>query len=252
LGHKQLEENPWDTFENVFPVGSYHEATIVKKDDRGAIVQLPYGLEAFAPIKHIKKDDNTFAGQDEVLTFKVIEFNRDDKRIIVSHTRYLQDIRKEADALLEDEKDQEQKEVKKTIKTTQSKIELSTLGDIEGFSELKEQMAQNLEEASTPKKSKDSDAPKKETPSAEKKDDLKKVEGIGPKIEQLFNEAGIWTYADLSGAEVEQLKEILSAAGSRYQMHDPTSWPEQAGMAARGEWDKLNEWQEQHKGGKVD
>lgn len=252
LGHKQLEENPWDTFENVFPVGSYHEATIVKKDDRGAIVQLPYGLEAFAPIKHLKKDDNTFAGQDEVLTFKVIEFNRDDKRIIVSHTRYLQDIRKEADALIEDEKDQEQKEIKKTIKTTQSKIELSTLGDIEGFSELKEQMAQNLEDANETKAKKSTSSSKKETTVSGQKDDLKKIEGIGPKIEQLFNEAGISTYADLSAADVERLKDILSAAGSRYQMHDPTSWPEQAGMASRGEWDKLNEWQEQHKGGKVD
>jgi len=57
LGHKQSEENPWDTFENVFPVGSYHQATILRRDDRGAIVQLPYGLEAFAPIKHIRKDD---------------------------------------------------------------------------------------------------------------------------------------------------------------------------------------------------
>src|SRR5690606_26654216 len=81
LGHKQLEENPWDTFENVFPVGSYHEATILRKDDRGATVQLPYGLEAFAPIKHIKKEDGAMAEVDETLTFKVLEFNRDDKRI---------------------------------------------------------------------------------------------------------------------------------------------------------------------------
>ncbi len=270
LGHKQLEENPWDTFENVFPVGSYHEATIVKKDDRGAIVQLPYGLEAYAPIKHIKKDDNSTAEQDETLTFKVIEFNRDDKRIIVSHTRYLQDIRKEADALLENEKDQEQKEIKKTIKNTQAKVELSTFGDIEGFSELKEQMAQNafqevkaspvvkeveapvvVEEVETPAIVEESIAETVVTTSTAK-DDLKKIEGIGPKIEQLFNEAGIHTYADLAGADVERLKEILNAAGSRYQMHDPTSWPIQSEMAANGEWDKLNVWQDEHKGGKID
>jgi small subunit ribosomal protein S1 len=89
LGHKQLEENPWDTFENVFPVGSYHEATVIKKDDRGAIVQLPYGLEAFSPSKHLKKEDNSSVNVDETVTFKVIEFNRDDKRIIVSHARKL-------------------------------------------------------------------------------------------------------------------------------------------------------------------
>ncbi len=261
LGHKQLEENPWDTFENVFPVGSYHEATVVKKDDRGAIVQLPYGLEAYAPIKHIKKDDNSTAEQDEILTFKVIEFNRDDKRIIVSHTRYLQDIRKEADALIEGEKEKEEKEIKKTIKNTQAKIELSTFGDIEGFSELKEQMAQNAEQAEVETKAEPVVEEKVEatpvvvenTTSTETAgDDLKKIEGIGPKIEQLFNEGGIHTYADLAKADIEQLKEILNAAGSRYQMHDPTSWPMQAEMAANGEWDKLNEWQDEHKGGKID
>lgn len=243
LGHKQLEENPWDTFENVFPVGSYHEATIVKKDDRGAVVQLPYGLEAYAPIKHIKKEDNTTAGNDETLTFKVIEFNRDDKRIIVSHSRYLEDIRKEADELLETEKSQEREEIKKTIKSTQAKIEHSTLADIEGFSELKEQMAATTSE---PKK-----ASKKANEGA-KGDDLKLIEGIGPKIEELFNNANIYTYEDLAKADVEHLKQILSDAGSRYQMHDPTSWPMQAEMAANGEFEKLNEWQENAKGGKIE
>jgi small subunit ribosomal protein S1 len=266
LGHKQLEENPWDTFENVFPVGSYHEATIVKKDDRGAVVQLPYGLEAYAPIKHIKKEDNSSAVNEETLTFKVIEFNRDDKRIIVSHTRYLEDIRKEADQIVETEKTKEKEEVKKTIKATQAKVELSTFGDIAGFSELKSQMA-----ATTP------EAPKaepvavvvEETPKAEpaavvveevpvskkadaKADDLKKIEGIGPKIEELLHNAGIITFADLAKAEPSAIKEILNAAGSRYQMHDPSSWPMQSEMAANGEWDKLKDWQDNAKGGKIE
>lgn len=251
LGHKQLEENPWDTFENVFPVGSYHEATIVKKDDRGAVVQLPYGLEAYSPIKHIKKEDNSTAGNDETLTFKVIEFNRDDKRIIVSHTRYLEDIRKEADQLVEGEKIKEKEEVKKTIKATQAKVELSTFGDIEGFSELKEQMAASKPTAEAPK----AEAPKAEEPKAEaptQGDDLKKVEGIGPKIEELLNAAGIFTFGDLSKAEVNVIKDILNEAGSRYQMHDPASWPMQAEMAANGEWDKLKEWQDNAKGGKIE
>jgi small subunit ribosomal protein S1 len=254
LGHKQLEENPWDTFENVFPIGSYHEATIVKKDDRGAVVQLPYGLEAYAPIKHIRKEDNSTANADETLTFKVIEFNRDDKRIIVSHTRYLEDIRKEADQMVETEKTKEKEEVKKTIKATQAKVELSTFGDIEGFSELKQQVASSEKKAeAAPQPAEEPKAEKAPKASKSAKgDDLKKVEGIGPKIEELLHEAGIGTFADLAKADVEKIKEILAGAGSRYQMHDPTSWPMQAEMAANGEWDKLKEWQENAKGGKVE
>jgi small subunit ribosomal protein S1 len=142
LGHKQLEENPWDTFENVFPVGSYHEATILRRDDRGAIVQLPYGLEAFAPIKHIRKDDNNLAEVDEVLTVKVIEFNRDDKRILVSHLRYLEDIRREADEQVKKVKDDERKVTRTAVKKQQDSIERSTLGDLEGLAALKEQFEQ--------------------------------------------------------------------------------------------------------------
>ena len=80
LGHKQLEENPWDSFESVFPEGSYHEATVLRKDDRGAIVQMPYGLEAYAPIKLMRKEDGSIAEVDETLTVKVIEFDRDQKK----------------------------------------------------------------------------------------------------------------------------------------------------------------------------
>ena len=250
LGHKQLEENPWDTFENVFPVGSYHEATIVKKDDRGAIVQLPYGLEAYSPSKHIKKDDGSSAKADETLTFKVIEFNRDDKRIIVSHSRYLEDIRKEADQMVQGEKEKEKDEVRKTIKNTQSKVELSTFGDIEGFSELKEQMA---EATATAAEVKSAPVEKKSKSVADDsvKDNLKKIEGIGPKIEELLNNAGINTYSDLAKSNADTIREILAGGGSRYQMHDPTTWPQQSQLAADGKWDELAEWQEQAKGGKL-
>ena len=140
LGHKQIEENPWDTFENVFPVGSYHEATIIKRDDRGAIVQLPYGLEAFSPIKHIKKEDGSLANVEEVLTFKVIEFNRDDKRILVSHLRYLDDIRKEADDSVKKEKVKERKETEVAVKKVQTNVQKETLGDLGVFSQLKDQI----------------------------------------------------------------------------------------------------------------
>mgnify|MGYP000243904909 CR=1 FL=1 len=143
LGHKQLEENPWDTFENVFPVGSYHEGTIVRRDDRGAIVQMPYGLEAFAPIKHVRKEDGQLAEVDETLTVKVIEFNRDDKRILVSHLRYLDDIRREAKDEVRKEKQEERKQTRQAVKKQQSTVEKSTLGDLDVFSQLKDQLEDN-------------------------------------------------------------------------------------------------------------
>ncbi len=143
LGHKQTEDNPWDTFEQVFPVGSYHEATVLRRDDRGAIVQLPYGLEAFAPIKHIRKEDGSQADVDDVLTVKVIEFNRDDKRILVSHLRYLEDIRREADEAVKKEKDAERKQTSASVKKQQDSVERSTLGDLDVFSQLKEQLQDN-------------------------------------------------------------------------------------------------------------
>jgi len=140
LGHKQIEENPWDTFESVFPVGSYHEATILRRDDRGAIVQLPYGLEAYAPINHIRKEDGNLAEVDESLTVKVIEFNRDDKRILVSHKRYLEDIRREADEQVKREKTKERKQTRAAVKKQQDNVERSTLGDLAELSQIKEQL----------------------------------------------------------------------------------------------------------------
>ena len=86
LGHKQLEENPWDTFETIFTLNSEHEGTVIGINDKGATVQLQYGVEAFAPSRHIKKEDNTPMKEDEVLKFEVIEFSKDAKRIIISHT----------------------------------------------------------------------------------------------------------------------------------------------------------------------
>lgn len=141
LGHKQIEENPWDTFEKVFPVGSYHDATIVRVDDRGAIVQMPYGLEAFAPIKHIRKEDGQMGKVDETMTFKVLEFNRDDKRILVSHLRYLEDIQRETDEKVRDEKRKERVETQKTIKKQQSMLERTTLGDLDDLAALRSQLA---------------------------------------------------------------------------------------------------------------
>lgn len=151
LGHKQLEENPWDTFENVFPVGSYHEGTIIRRDDRGAIVALPYGLEAFAPIRHIKKDDNAVAEVEEALMFKVLEFNRDDKRILVSHSRYLQDLKREADSEERAKRSAEQQETRDAVKKQNAQRKRSTVGELNAFSALREQ----LKEAEQKEKQKD-------------------------------------------------------------------------------------------------
>lgn len=146
LGHKQTEENPWDTFENVFPVGSYHEATVLRRDDRGVIVQLPYGLEAFAPLKHMRKDDGTLCDPEEVVMVKVIEFNRDDKRILVSHSRYLEDIRREADESVKKERDVESQQNRAAVKKVQQSVEKETLGDMDIFSQIKEQLGEESDD----------------------------------------------------------------------------------------------------------
>ncbi len=146
LGHKQLEENPWDTFETVFPVGSYHEVTVLRVDDRGAIVQLPYGLEAFAPKKHMKKEDNTPAQVEDQLYVKVLEFNRDDKRILVSHTRYLEDQERETVAEERKEKRVQKDRTRREVKKQNSAVERETLGDLGILSGLKEQMKEQKDD----------------------------------------------------------------------------------------------------------
>ena len=341
LGHKHVEENPWDTFENVFPVGSYHEATVIKRDDKGAIVQLPYGLEAFSPSRHLRKENGKLAEPDETLTFKVIEFNRDDKRIMVSHLRYLEDIQKEAEEVVKDERRKQTGEVKQAIKEQQGKYEPATLGDMAMFSQLKEQLADakagakvkadakaeevkaeeakaeevkaeevKAEEAKAEEVKLEAVKPKEieakaeqailetdtedkipttsETPtmvpvepmasveeesvntddSAETQeteaktskakaskskgagDDFKVVEGIGPKIEELLHSAGIITYADLAAKSADDIREVLLAQSSRNKMFDPTTWPEQAQLAAEGKMDELNTLKESLKAGK--
>ncbi len=140
LGHKQIEEDPWDSFETVFPVGSVHEATLLHSDDKGGIVLLPYGLEAFAPKKHLAKESGGFVAADEKAEFKVIEFNRNDKRILVSHARIWEEAKNEAIEGEKKEKKVEREKTAKTVKTMQKNIEKATLGDLSALSDLKEKM----------------------------------------------------------------------------------------------------------------
>jgi small subunit ribosomal protein S1 len=143
LGHKQIEEDPWDTFENVFPVGSIHEATVIKRDEKGAEVALPYGLEAFAPTRHAKKEDGSIIDIDQKYEFKVIEFDRNDKRILVSHTRVWEEKKAEEKAAEHDEKKAEALKTKKAVQKLNSSTDKSTLGDLDALQSLKEQMDKN-------------------------------------------------------------------------------------------------------------
>ncbi len=140
LGHKQIEEDPWDSFENVFPVGSVHEATLLHSDEKGGMVLLPYGLEAFAPKKHLAKESGGFVAADEKTQFKVIEFNRNDKRILVSHARIWEEAKNIAVEGERNEKKVEREKTAKTVKTMQKNVEKTTLGDLSALSDLKEKM----------------------------------------------------------------------------------------------------------------
>ncbi len=140
LGHKQLEENPWDVFETIFTTGSIHEGTIVEMVEKGAVIALPYGVEGFATPKHLVKEDGTTAKVDEKLNFKVIEFNKDSKRIILSHSR-----------IFEDEAKAERNETRKAKRAAKRQeeapllnqpVEKATLGDLEALAELKEKLSE--------------------------------------------------------------------------------------------------------------
>ncbi len=137
LGHKQLEENPWDVFETVYTVGSIHEGTITEVMDKGAVISLPHGVEGFATPKHLVKEDGTQAKLNEKLDFKVIEFNKDSKRIILSHSRIAEDANKP-----EREKPAARKAPKAAETAAAPAIEKTTLGDLGALQALKEQMQQ--------------------------------------------------------------------------------------------------------------
>lgn len=137
LGHKQLEENPWEVFETLFTVDSIHEGTIVELADKGAVVSLPYGVEGFCTPKHLVKEDGAPALLDEKLQFKVIEFNKEAKKIIVSHSRIFEDEKRAEDKA---KKGTTAKATKKTSKKQVDNIEKTTLGDIAELAALKDEM----------------------------------------------------------------------------------------------------------------
>jgi small subunit ribosomal protein S1 len=147
LGHKQVEEDPWNTFESVFPIGSIHEGHVTKKDEKGATVQLQYGLEAYAPARHLRKEDGSNVEADETLPFMIIEFDRNDKRIMASHSRVWEQSKAEEKDATRKAARAEDENTKKAVKNVQSKVEKPTLGDLGALAELKEKMKNAEKEA---------------------------------------------------------------------------------------------------------
>jgi small subunit ribosomal protein S1 len=141
LGHKQLEENPWDVFENVFTEGSIHQGTIIETKDKSGIVALPYGVEGLCPSKHLKKEDGTNAKVEETLDFKVIEFNKDAKKIVVSHSRTFEEGEDKPSASSnKGGKKSGGSATSQAVKAINQNTEKSTLGDLDALSALKEKM----------------------------------------------------------------------------------------------------------------
>ena len=140
LGHKQLEENPWNEFESKFPIDSVHEGTITEMTDKGAVVSLGENVEGFAPMRQLVKEDGTTATVGEKLPFKVIEFSKATKRITLSHLRTYEEAKRAEVAAEKAEKRAAADATKSTVKKINASVEKTTLGDIAGLAELKDAM----------------------------------------------------------------------------------------------------------------
>jgi small subunit ribosomal protein S1 len=143
LGHKQLEENPWDVFETVFTPGSIHKGTITNQADKGMIVALPYGVEGFAPSRHLQKEDNSMPKVDETIDFKVIEFSKENKKIILSHSRVYQDAVAAERSKEKAQAKGEEESTRRSVRRIKENIEKTTLGDIEALANLKSDMEES-------------------------------------------------------------------------------------------------------------
>lgn len=141
LGHKQLEDNPWDTYETIFKVDSVHQGVVGKVTDKGAIVNFTtYGVEGFAPYRHLMKENGTPAKTDETLDFKVIEFSKENKKLVVSHTRLFEEAKASEKQARENERSREESEASRNVKKIKDSQEKTTLGDLSVLSALKDEM----------------------------------------------------------------------------------------------------------------
>ena len=211
LGHKQLEENPWDTFETIFTIGSLHEGTVTSINDKGATIQLQYGVEAFAPTRHIKKQDNKPMKEDEVMEFEVIEFSKDSKRIIVSHTNIWKGAeRAKAD---QDDKSREKsrKNASKTVKKINQTSEKTTLGDMDALTELRAQFEKAEgapAKAAKAKADAEAAAAAETSNSSEGIAELKDLSGVGPAMVKRMNALGINSIEELLAITDEKAAEL--------------------------------------------
>lgn len=149
LGHKQLEENPWDVFETIFTVDSIHEGTVIDVFDKGAVVALPYGVEGFVTPKHLVKEDGSSAKVDEKLPFRVLEFNKAAKRIILSHSRTYEEDKKSEEKT---EKKSKASSTQKAVKKLNANLEKTTLGDISELAALKTELEESSKKEAKAKK----------------------------------------------------------------------------------------------------
>jgi small subunit ribosomal protein S1 len=147
LSHKHLEENPWDTFETVFDRGSVHKCTILNKNDKGAILELPYGIEGHASLKNLQKEDGSMANEGETLDFRVTDFSKEERRIQLSHTATWKEVQEEP-------KKKKAPAKGSTVEKINQEVEKSTLGDLDALSALKEQMEDNAAKAKKAPKAK--------------------------------------------------------------------------------------------------
>ena len=211
LGHKQLEENPWDTFETIFTLNSEHEGTVIGINDKGATVQLQYGVEAFAPSRHIKKEDNTPMKEDELLKFEVIEFSKDAKRIIISHTNLWKGAERARNEQEGQYREKARKNTSKNVKKLNQSSEKTTLGELDALTALRAQL-EKAESTPAPKKA----APKKAAPkkAAPKKEAAKPAakEEKAPKEEKSESTSAIAELKDLTGVGPAMVKR-MSALG---------------------------------------
>ena len=214
LGHKQLEENPWDTFETIFTLNSEHEGTVIGINDKGATVQLQYGVEAFAPSRHIKKEDNTPMKEDEVLKFEVIEFSKDAKRIIISHTNLWKGAERARNEQEGKNREKARKNTSKNVKKLNQSSEKTTLGELDALTALRAQLEKAestpAEKQAAPNKEAAKPAAKKEAPKEEKSEstsaiaELKDLTGVGPAMVKRMSALGINTVEELVAITDEQ------------------------------------------------
>ena len=200
LGHKQLEENPWDVFEGIFMADSVHEGTVMEVFDKGAVIALPYGVEGFVTSKHLVKEDGTMAKVDDKLQFKVIEFNKISKKIILSHSKVFEDKKKMAEATEKESTAPKKLSRKTTAKTSSEK---TTLGDITQLAEIKEEMVEKASKST--KKPKAAKVEKVEK--VEKTEKVEKVEEVVEKVEEVVVEKIEEVVAEV--AETTEKQEIV-------------------------------------------